>query len=185
MFKKRKEEKIVTLPETVKSSYEFNYKLNYSEAYETFLLLALRWSKKMRVIIGVLLTTIAVGTLVGYALDNMKTHYFLMAIVAIGLLFYLLYVPVLKAQKGAKKVHKQNGWYQMRITAGGEILLPRADALSLAGDKDARCIETDKIFIIRTDRMNTFCLPKRIMKKDEIEGVREILKAYIKYQIRE
>lgn len=182
-MKKTKEPKKVSLPESVKASYGFTYNLNYDEAYDTFLLLSRKWSKKISIIIGIALTVIAVVMLVLNFLDNRKVHYFFIAIIAVLLLFYLIYVPVLKAKRGANKVQKQKGTYKIQVTSRGKIVLPRKDAIDLAGDKDARAIETQKLFAVRTDGTNTFCFPKRIMKENEIEGIREILKAYLKYQV--
>lgn len=180
----RREQEKVRLPESIKATYGFTYNLKYNEAYKTFLVLAKKWSDKFRIIVGIFLTVVASGMLILYFLDSRKIHYFFIAIIAILLLFYLIYAPVLKAKRGAKKVQKQHGTYKIQITARGKIMLPRTEPIELAGDKDARVIETDEIFAIRTDSTNTFCLPKRIMTEDEIKEIRELFKAYIKYQTR-
>ncbi len=167
----------------MRESYEFTYKLNYSEIYESFLLLNMKRSKKVRIFIGVALAIIAVAMLVGYYLDSQRLHYFLLAIFSILMLYYLIYVPVLKAKRGAQKVSKLNGTYRVKLTRDGKILMG-AEKIDIAGDKDARVIETDGLYILRTDNMHTFCLPKRIMKQEEINEIRELLKGYMKYQTR-
>lgn len=167
----------------MKETFEFIYKLSYEEAYEAFLLISMKWSKKVRTVIGVLLTLIAGGMLAAYAADSQKIHYFFMVILAILLLYYLIYVPVLKAKRGAQKVARQNGVYKVKITEEGKLKSEK-EMIDLAGDKDARAIETETLYVLRPDNMHTFCIPKRIMKKDEIEAVREILKVHVKYQVR-
>jgi hypothetical protein len=104
----------------------------------------------------------------------------MLALIGILLLFYLIYMPVLKAKKGARAVAKANGVFKVEITDEGTISLPGQKPIDLDGDKDARAIETDALFIIRPDSAHTFCIPKRIMSDKESYGVREILSAYIK-----
>ncbi|MGL4607457.1 MAG: hypothetical protein ACRCU3_08345 [Eubacteriaceae bacterium] len=183
-MKKQKVEKIISLPENVKPSYSFVYQLKGEEAYETFLLLAKKWNAKIRWIIGIFLTIVASVMLVLNFLDNRKVHYFFIAIIAVLLLFYLIYSPILKAKRGTRKVMKQKGTYRVKITNQGKIVLSQTEAMDLSGDKDARAIETETVFAIRVDGVNTVCIPKRIMEKEEIFGIREILKAYLKYQSR-
>lgn len=167
----------------MKKSFEFVYKLTFDEVYESFLLIGTKWSRKTRVVIGVFLTLIAVSMLVFYYLDSRKIHCFFLVILSILLLYYLIYVPVLKAKRGAQKVCKKDGTYKVKLTEAGSIVAEK-EVIELAGDKDARAIETDTLYVIRTDRVHTFCLPKRIMKDAQTEAIREILKAHIRYQVR-
>ena len=161
--------------------YEFTYKLNYDEIYESFFHLNAKWNKKVRIFIGAALALIAGAMLIGYYLDSQKIHYFVLAIIAILMLYYLIYVPALKAKRGALKVSKLNGTYRVKITREGKVIMG-AEKIDLAGDKDARVIETNSLYVLRTDNSHTFCLPKRIMKPDEIDELRELLKGYIKYR---
>ena len=119
--------------------------------------------------------------LVLFALDNSKAMDLFLAIIAILLLYYLIYFPILRARRGAKGVEKAKGTYRVEITDAGTISLPHAKPINLDGDKDVRTIETDDLFIIRPDTLHTFCIPKRVMKEKEIYGVREILAAYMSY----
>lgn len=161
-------------------TYEFIYKLTYDEVYESFLLLNTKRSKKVRFIIGLGLVLIAVAMLIGYALDSQKMHFFILAVFSIMLLYYLIYVPVLKSKRGAKKVSKQKGTYRVKLTEDGKVHMG-SETIEMAGDKDARVIETERVYVLRPDNRHTFCLPKRIMKQDEINEVRELLKRYVKY----
>lgn len=179
-----KEKPDIVLPDYVKKQYVFTYKLTYKEVYDAYLQLSFKWNKKIYQLVLILLAVIAAGLLFGYFLDNQKVHYFFMAAMAIMLLFYQLYVPIIKAKKGASKTVKQGGTYKIIISSEGEVTLPQMVKISIAGDKDSRAVETDKIFVIRCDRTNTICLPKRIIKEQELEGLREIIKAYVKYQRR-
>ncbi len=167
----------------MKQSFEFSYKLSYEECYETFLLLSMKWSRKIRKLIGGLLILITIILLAGYFFDSTKIHYFVMSILAILLLYYLIYVPVLKAKKGAIKVSKAKGTYKVKITEDGMVVTD-TESMPLASDKDARAIETEQLYILRPDRMHTICLPKRVMNEQEKEAIRNILKANVKYQIR-
>ena len=172
----------ITLPEDVKESYRFSYKLSYDEAYEAFTALAFKRSKTFQISAGIALTAAAVFLLVSFALDNTKVMNLFLALIDVLLLFYLIYFPVLKARKGARSVAKADGIYKIEITDTGTIRLPNAEPIDLDGDKDARAVETDTIFVIRPDTGHTFCIPKRVMNEKEVYGVREILKAYIKVQ---
>lgn len=167
----------------MKQAFTFTYKLTYEESYEAFLQVGMKWSKKVRKAIGVILTLIAIGLLGAYYLDSQKIHYFMMTILSILLLYYLIYVPELKAKRGAKAVAKQKGTYRVKLTEEGTAVLEK-ETIELAGDKDARAIETKDLYIIRPDRMHTLCIPKRVMKKEEVEEVRELLKQHMKYQVR-
>lgn len=158
---------------------KFEYKLNYEESYAAFYLLCMKWGKRKRSILAALLTVIAIAMLAAYWFDSRKIHFFFIAVLAILLLYYLIYVPVLKAKKGAKKVYRQDGIYKVELTCDGKIRT-EDECLELKGDKDARAVETNSIFVIRPDRVHTFCFPKRIMTDVEIQQVRTILKT-IKY----
>ena len=167
----------------MKESYEFTYKLNYEEIYESFWQLNQRWGKKGRIFIGVALAVITVAMLIGYYLDSQKIHYFVLAIFSILLLYYLIYVPVLKAKRGAQKVSKLNGTYRVKLLKEGMIQMG-TEKIGMKGDKDARVIETERLYILRPDKTHTFCLPKRIINKEEISGIRDLLKGYMKYLTR-
>ncbi len=52
--------------------------------------------------------------------------------------------------------------------------------LELCGDRDARAFETDALFVLRPDRQNSFCLPKRIMTEREIDLTRSIVAGHVK-----
>lgn len=164
----------------MKETVEFVYKLTYEESYEAFYVLSLKWGKKVKNVLSVLLTAVAAGMLIAFYLDSRKIHCFFIAVLAIVLLYNLLYAPVLKAKKGARSVRRQKGTYQMRLTEEGKIQ-SQGHVLKLREDKDARAIETERIFVLRPDRLHTFCLPKRILTQDEMDWVRCILKKNVKY----
>lgn len=166
----------------MKEAYSFQYKLNYDEAYETFLLLSTKWSRKVRLIITTAVIAIAVVLLILYFLDSRKAHLFFIAIVAIALLGYMLYFPPIKAKRGAARVQKTGGTYKIVLTADGQVVLPNSQSIPLNGDKQSRVLETERIFAIRADRLNTICIPKRVIKKADEENVRTLLKSHLKYQ---
>lgn len=159
-------------------NYTFHYRLSYQEAYDTFYLLATRLTRKKKIIYGILLTAIAVLSLVFYGLDTRKVHLCLLAIFAAVLLFYLLYYPVFSARKGAAKVVKLNGNYQFTVNQLGQITLPQSRdtqtghcIVTLGEDKHSRVLETDTIYAIRADAQTTLCLPKRILKNGQKENL--------------
>lgn len=185
MFKRKvKKTEVITLPENIKKQYQLNYTLTYEEAYESFYQLANKWSNKKKLIIGIFLTAITVIMLVLRFFDKTGFHYSFIAFVAILMLFHLIYAPLLKARFGARSVSRQKGRYKFAITATGELILPNDEIMDLSNDKDARVIETSRIFVLRPDGRHTFCIPKRILKSDE-EGIRKIFKAYLTYQFNE
>lgn len=179
MKKKQQVPKEIILPEDVAEEYRFSYTLSYDEAYEAFYRLAFKRSRKFQLAAGIVLTAAAVLMLVLFALDPRKVMDLFLAIIAILLLFYLIYFPVLKAKRGARSVAKAQGTYKVEITDMGTISIPRMKPIDIDGDRDARAVETDELFIIRPDTAHTYCIPKRVMKDKEAYGVREILSAYV------
>ena len=156
------------------TSWLFRYRLNYEEIYHCFYLLAFRRSRGFKLAAGTALTVLAAVLLGGYVLDPTKVHYCVMAILSILLLFYMIYVPVLKARRGAKALFRKNGTYQIRLYESGKANIGTA-MIALNGDKNACAIETEELFIIRPDAENTICIPKRIMTQDETEEIHRML----------
>ena len=85
-------------------NYTFHYRLSYQEAYDTFYLLATRLTRKKKIIYGILLTAIAVLSLVFYGLDTRKVHLCLLAIFAAVLLFYLFPFHNMVIRLGGHKI---------------------------------------------------------------------------------
>lgn len=166
------------------NSYSFNYSLSYDEAYEAFKNISERGNAKLRKLATIGVACIAVFLLVGFALDSTKIHFIYTAFFAVTILALLVYGPVVRARKGAAKVAKINGSYQVRITDAGQVILPRMNPAPLAVDKNSRAIETENIFVIRTDSSTTICLPKRMMKNGQEDEIRQILKTYMKFENR-
>lgn len=158
----------------VDEKLEFVYKIKYEEGYETFYSLSMKFGKRMRNLLILVMTVIAAVMLFLYYRDSRKIHYFFIAVLDILLLYGLIYMPALKARKGAKKVSRQNGTYKIELTGDG-MIRAGGQCIPLKGDKDARMIETETIFAIRPDRVHTFCLPKRILTDQQTEKVRKLL----------
>ena len=177
-----KQPKEIILDVDTAESYRFSYSLSYEEAYSAFSALAFKRSRRFQLAAGIVLTAAAVLMLVLFALDPRKVMDLFLAIVAILLLFYLIYFPVLKAKRGARSVARTGGTYRVEITDMGTISIPHQKPIDLDGDKDARAIETPFLFIIRPDTAHTFCIPKRVMKDHEVNGVRDILSSYMRYE---
>ena len=151
---------------------DLKYKLTYQEAYEAFYVLASRLSRKIRILISVILTAIAAVLLVLFAMESTRAHYFFLAICSVALLFYILYQPVISARRGARQVERVNGTYHVIVHEDGTIDLPGEKNLKVKGDKYARTIETDEVFALRIDAQHTICIPKRVMKDADEELIR-------------
>ena len=169
-------------PADVRNSYRFDYQLSYEEAYEAFSALSFKRSRKFRLGAGALLALAAVFMLITFALDPNKVMNLFLALIAVLLLFYLIYFPVLKARRGARSVAKARGTYKVEITKEGTISIPKMKPIPLDGDKDARAIETDTILAIRPDSSHTYCIPKRVIRPKDLEDLRKILGTYIKVE---
>lgn len=165
----------------MKNTLIFTYQLNYDEIYEAFFLLSMKWSKKTRMVFTAVLTAIAVCFLALFAFNRNRISCFFLAVVDIFLLSYLVYIPALKARRGAKKVYSQKGSYQVELTTKGQIISGNT-CIALAGDVNARAIETSASYIIRPDGQHTFCIPKRVMTPSEQEETEMILRAACKYR---
>ena len=161
------------------SPLSFRYELSYEEAYEAFYLLSFRRSRPFKLAVGCALVAVVVILLILFVMDPRKIHYFMLVILALLLLFYMIYMPVLKARRGAKQVARQKGTYQVTVGEDGVLALQQ-EQVPLAGDRNARAYETERIFAIRTNTTRTFCLPKRLMTQTQIERVRQILAAHTK-----
>ncbi|MGN8763468.1 hypothetical protein [Hornefia butyriciproducens] len=177
----RKQQPKTPISEMPSAACRFDYRLSYDEAYEAFYLLSFKWDRRFRLFAGLGLSVIAIVLMVLFAMDNRKIHYFFIVILCVLLLFYLVYMPIVKARRGARSVARSRGTFRIVLSPEGTIGIPGQEPQELEGDKDARAIETDDIFVIRPDSASTFCLPKRIMKSTEIKDVRAILSGHIKY----
>lgn len=160
-----------------KFEQNLQYRLTWQEAYDTFYLLASRQSKRTKLVLGICLTAISVILLILFAMDSRKVHYLLLALIAILLLFYLIYHPVLRARKGAANVAKINGLYKVTLNGTGQIRLPGNETLQFGEDKYARAVETDTIFALRIDAQHTLCIPKRILTEHEINQLRQMIES--------
>ncbi len=158
-----------------KFKLNLEYKMSYQEAYDAFLLLASRRRKSATILFVIALTAIAVVLLILFALDPRKVHYLFLAVIAILLLFYIIYQPALSARRGAKNVAKTNGIYKISLDESGRIGLPDKSILLFGEDKHARAAETDTIFALRVDKDHTICIPKRILGKNQEVQVRQMI----------
>lgn len=165
----------------MKDTLNFTYQLNYDEIYEAFFLLSMKWSKKTRKILTIILTLIAICFLVLFAFNRNRIYSFFFAVVDIFLLSYLVYIPDLKARRGAKKVCSQKGTYRVKLTEQGQVISGN-ERIDIAGDTNARAIETASSYIIRPDGQHTFCIPKRIMSIQEKKETEAILRKSCKYR---
>lgn len=152
----------------------FKYEPSYKEAYDTFYALAFRRNRKAILVTNILLTAISIGLLIFFAMDPRRVYALFLAVIAILLLFYIIYHPALSARKGASKVMKAHGYYKFTVHGSGQIDLPDGQKLKFGDDKYARAVETDIVFAIRADSQTTLCIPKRLLSKQEMEKIREI-----------
>ncbi|UQZ89798.1 hypothetical protein C4J81_11495 [Deltaproteobacteria bacterium Smac51] len=157
----------------------FKYSLTYDEAFEAFHRLAARGNPVARKIVAIGLLGLSAALIVMYALEPTRLEYFFLPILCLATYFGMMYYPGFKARRGAKAVATARGHYQVEITESG-LIRSGGEDIELDGDKDARAFETSQLFVIRPDRLHTFCLPKRIMKEAEALEVREILKSRLK-----
>ena len=162
--------------EMTREQLKLNYSLTEDEAFQAFYLLASRRSGIMKWIVSAVLAALTLVLLVFYAADSRRVHLLFLAVCAIALLFYILYQPLLRAKRGARRVGKTGGRYQITLYQDGRISLPGEDTLKLSGDKYARAIETDMIFALRPDAQHTICIPKRILPAEEADFIRTVLK---------
>lgn len=165
----------------MRDTLEFTYQLNYDEIYEAFFLLSMKWSRKTRKILTIILTLIAICFLILFAFNRNRIYNFFFAVVDICLLSYLVYIPDLKSRKGAKKVYSQKGIYHVKLTEKGQIIVGNK-FISIAGDANARAIETTAGYILRPDSQHTFCIPKRVMSIQEQKETEKILRTFCKYR---
>ncbi|MCD8190561.1 MAG: hypothetical protein LUD78_10140 [Clostridiales bacterium] len=156
------------------------YELRYEEAYEALRLIVDRRSRRSRQIMGYMLLALAVVCVALYAHDPYGLQFALLAILLAVFSFLVLWTPHFKAQKGARAITRRKGYYQYTLSGEGYILLTNGTKIDLKGDKDCRAHETETLFAIRPDRINTFSLPKRCLTESEILLTREILDYYVR-----
>jgi hypothetical protein len=158
----------------------FKYSLSYDEAYDAFLILSARGRKRTRDAVAVILMILAAALTVLYAFHPYHIEYFLLALLVLATFGGVVYYPKIKAHVGAKRVEKARGVYDVEFLAEGYIKTPDGSCLEMSGDKDARVFETETLFVLRPDRQNTFCLPKRVMSDQDISLVRSIVAENVK-----
>ncbi len=152
----------------------FKYSLTYDEAFEAFYRLAARGHPLVRKTVAAALLGLSAVLIVLYALEPARLEYFFLPLLCLAMYFGLMYYPSLKAKRGARRVAALGGLYQVEIRDDG-FIRAAGETLELAGDRDARAFESAGLFVIRPDRLHSFCLPKRIMKEAEILELRAIL----------
>ncbi len=161
-------------------SINLSYTLSYEEAYEAFFLLSSKFSKKIKQAVSFILLAVAAILVVFYALNPYNLEYFVLPFLSLGVFLYVQYYPQYKAKNGAKKVKLAKGTYKIIFFTDGRIKPFNGEEISVSVDKDSRAFETETLFVIRPDRSNTFCFPKRVIKEKEINLVRETLYKYMK-----
>ena len=168
------------MPGGMDKKYKFRYSLTYQEAYDAFLALAMRYTKKVKYGLMAAIVLITVICMVMFITNPERFYVFFMVIFAVLMTAYLFYMPVIKAKKGACQVARINGTYEVTITSAGRIVLAGEED-DLKQDKNSRAVELKESFAIRVNSYTTVCIPKRVMRESQIEAVREILKEFIKY----
>jgi hypothetical protein len=160
--------------------YKLDYDLRYGEAYEAFYLLTDKWGKKWRLAAFAAMGVAAVVCLVLAILDPYSIQNSMLIVLCAAMMLFVMYWPSLKAQKGAKAVVKAGGHCRYQLNARKGFRLESGHLVGLQGDPDARAIESAASFIVRPDRQNTFCIPKRVLTPEDILGIRRLLYSGIK-----
>ncbi|MBQ0079178.1 MAG: hypothetical protein KBS66_04700 [Eubacterium sp.] len=168
------------MPGGMDKKYTFRYSLTYQEAYDAFLALAMRYTKKVKYALMAGIVAVTVICMIMFIMDPERFYMFLMIIIAVLMTLYLFYMPVIKAKKGANMVARINGTYEVAITSTGKIILAGQED-DLKQDKNARAVELRDSFAIRPNSYTTVCIPKRTMRPSQVEAIREILQEYVKY----
>ncbi len=168
------------MPGSMDKKYTFRYSLSYQEAYDAFLALAMRYTKKVKYGLMTAIVAVTVCCMVMFIMNPDRFYVFFMIIIAVLMTAYLFYMPVIKAKKGASQVARINGTYEVGITSTGKIILAGQED-DLKQDKNSRAVELKDSFAIRLNSYTTVCIPKRTMRESQIDAVRDILKEYIKY----
>ena len=153
------------------------YSLSYDEIYETFATILNKHSRRSRHVAATVLSAVAVVLLVLYARNPSHLEYSFLALVTALLIFRVLGYKELKARRSAKRLSRVGGIYEVTLYAQGQIQPKGGAKLDLNGDKDARAFETERLFVIRPDRMHTFAIPKRAIRPEESAIIRNTLKS--------
>ncbi|MDR1431363.1 MAG: YcxB family protein [Propionibacteriaceae bacterium] len=160
-------------------SYALRYELTYQEAYEAFSLLADKRGKKWRYAAFAAIGVAAAISLALLLIDPRGLQYSMLTVLCAALMLYVMYWPAVKARRGARAVTRSGGSYRYQLGYRRGIVLDNGQAVPLNGDLDARAIESGTAFIIRTDRQNSFCIPKRILTEEEVPAIRRLLSSRI------
>jgi hypothetical protein len=156
-------------------AHAVRYTLTYDEAYEAFYLLADKWGKKWRLIAFIALGAAAAVSLGLAVADRTAIQYSMLTVFSATLMLLVWSWPAAKARRGAKTVTREAGTYRLTISHTSGIRLPNGQTVPLQGDPDARAFETAQSFVIRPDRRNSFCVPKRVLKDGQVSAIRRIL----------
>lgn len=150
------------------------YRLTRDEAYQAFYLLAKVGSKTVRGITLTILALVGAALTAMYALNPLRLEYEIMAILCAVTFVAVVVTPSWKARRGAKLVAQTGGFY--RLGFGQDFVeTPDGERIGLALDRLAKAFETPELFVLRPSRVMTLCVPKRLLKHDQISLLNHIL----------
>jgi hypothetical protein len=151
------------------------YSLKRPEAAEAFKLVAALGGRRVRLAALAALFATGVFLTVSYGLNPSHLELPLLGLLTVGVYLAVALAPSWRAWRGAAQVAKLNGRYRLGFSPDGRLLTPDGESSPLRGDKRARAFETDELFVIRPDRLRTFCLPKRVLTAEQCGEVRRLL----------
>ena len=160
---------------------KLTYSLTYEETYDAFYLLASKWSRKTRAVLGPSLITMAATLIVLYAFNPHQLEYFIVPLLALAVYAQVICGPAVRAARGAKSVASARALFRVSVNAAGFIENENGSRVRVCGDRYARAVETVDLFALRADARNTFCLPKRAMTTFETDFLRRVLEKHTRH----
>lgn len=134
---------------------ELEYCLKKEEIEESLLSLDYKREGKLKYVNVTLISVIALYCMITYLRQPENFILAALTVCCILILFVIIYLPIILRMRKAHRIYSNGNRYK--------VMLPKCEMV--------KAFESDHVFTIRT-KFETYCIPKRILNKEEEVHVR-------------
>jgi predicted membrane protein len=151
---------------------ELCYQLKENEVEESLLSIGHKAEGKRKQWNLIILTVLGAYILFKYIGQPDNLMYFLLLAMIVALLFYLVYGHRMARHRKAKKIAAQKGEYRLKISKAG-VYNGQSNQWMKFSDYKTKLYRSNSVYTIQMER-DVFCIPRRILKKEEERQLDEI-----------